>query len=181
MKNVMIDIETMSTEPDAAILSIGACVFDVDEYKITTEFYQNIDLTSCVHLGLRTETKTYEWWSKDENKQAWESLKSNKVDIMVGMRRFAEWCRMLNEDVVPWSNPSTFDIVILENAFGECQIPKPWKFYNVSCYRTFRRLFPTILTPRVGMLKHNALYDARYQAMHLMNVLRSIKLEEIQR
>lgn len=179
MKNVMIDIETMSIRHDAAILSIGACVFDVDECKITDEFYQNIDLTSCIQLGLKTDRSTFAWWSKQENKQAWDSLKKNTTSIQRAISGFNEWCISLKEEVAPWSNPSTFDIVILQNAFNECYTAYPWKFYNISCYRTLRRLFPSILTPRVGMLRHNALYDARYQAMHIMNVLRALKIEEV--
>lgn len=34
MNNLMIDLETLSTQPDAAIVSIGACTFDPDTGEI---------------------------------------------------------------------------------------------------------------------------------------------------
>ncbi|NDD98181.1 MAG: 3'-5' exoribonuclease, partial [Actinobacteria bacterium] len=62
MTQVMIDIETLSTQYNAAILSIGAVKWE--ESEIVDTFYINVDPKSCKELGLHVEHKTVEWWMK---------------------------------------------------------------------------------------------------------------------
>ena len=180
MNNVMIDLETMSTEPTAAILSIGAVTFDIEIRAITGRFYQNISLSSCILLGLHKSQSTLDWWAKDENKAARDALTKDAVDIREGLRRFIDWCEGPNKDeVIPWSNGAVFDIPIIKHAMHACYLKEPWKFYNESCYRTLKRLYPQIIPPsRAGLTKHNALDDSIFQATHLMNILSAIKVSE---
>ena len=42
--HLMIDLETLATTPDAAILTIGACTFDPKGSEICTQFYERIEL-----------------------------------------------------------------------------------------------------------------------------------------
>jgi DNA polymerase III epsilon subunit-like protein len=173
--NTMIDLETMSTAKTAAILSIGAVKFDIEEEKIIGEFYQNVELSSCIHLGMHTMQDTLDWWAKDSQKEARDTLTKDAVELDTALLKFLDWIN--DEGIIPWANGATFDIPILENAFKVCRRPVPWKFYNESCYRTFKRMYPSILVSRDGM-KHNALDDAKYQAKHLMRILKSLKLSE---
>lgn len=176
MNNVMIDLETMSIEPTAAILSIGAVSFDIEERAVTGKFYQNVTLSSCVLLGLHRSQSTLEWWSKDENKTARDQLTKDAIDIKDALVRFIAWC---GDDVIPWSNGAVFDIPIIKHAMHSCTLREPWKFYNESCYRTLKRLYPQVLPPsRSGLIKHNALDDAIFQATHLMSILAAIKVSE---
>ena len=67
-KHLMIDIETLATTPDAAILTIGAVKFDPygdDRDKATRRaetFYKRIDLDSNVELGRTINEDTLRWW-----------------------------------------------------------------------------------------------------------------------
>lgn len=171
MPNVMIDLETMSREKNAAILSIGAVVFNIESHVLGREFHQNVTLSSCVMLGLHRSAETLNWWSLDENKEARDALTKNAVSLDVAIGRFLAWC---GGEIIPWSNGSTFDLVILEHAIRTCNRKVPWRFDNESCYKTLRRMLPQIVVPRHG-LKHNTLDDARYQARHLMAILDVVK------
>lgn len=167
LHNVMIDLETMSTEKTAAILSIGAVEFDVETQKLGAEFYQNITIASCMFMGMHRSAETLNWWARDENKAAREQLQEGAVTVELAVARFIQWC---NGEIIPWSNPSTFDIVILQSAIRICNRKEPWNFWNEMCYRTVRNLHPDVYTARQGT-KHNALDDAKHQARHLMAML----------
>jgi hypothetical protein len=56
MKDVMIDLETYSTEKNAIILTIGAVKFDRSFKEDTIEncetFYKRINIDSCKKVGL---------------------------------------------------------------------------------------------------------------------------------
>jgi hypothetical protein len=66
-----------------------------------------------------------------------------------------------------YGNGANFDLPILTAAYRACGLPIPWKYYNERCYRTIKSLYPSVEAPKNG---HNALEDARNQAMHLMRL-----------
>lgn len=172
----MIDLETMSTATNAAILSIGAVKFDIQEEKLLGEFYQNVELSSCLHLGMNRMQSTLDWWAQDSQKEARDLLTKDAVPIWEACNRFIEWA---GDDIIPWANGAPFDLPILKNAFHLNSLKEPWKFRNESCYRTLKRLYPTVLaTSQPGNMKHHALSDAKYQAAHLMRILKSLHLAE---
>ena len=69
--DLMIDLETLSTSNNAAIVTMAAIKFDphADYSKITVDqlppnqvYYKRIDLDSCLKIGLITNEQTIEWW-----------------------------------------------------------------------------------------------------------------------
>lgn len=51
MQDVMLDLETMGTDANAAIIAIGAVEFDIQNGEIGERFYAVIDLESAVAGG----------------------------------------------------------------------------------------------------------------------------------
>ena len=49
--HLMIDLETLATSPNAAILTIGACKFDPKAQDIHSQFYERIQLGSQEGYG----------------------------------------------------------------------------------------------------------------------------------
>ena len=84
MDQVMIDLETMSTDCHAAICSIGAVKFNL-EIGIKNTFYCTVDLASCKAAGLHISKDTVEWWSK-QNPAALKELR--KDNISLSLRRW---------------------------------------------------------------------------------------------
>jgi hypothetical protein len=182
MKNVMIDLETMSTKPNAAILSIGAVVMNLDCLLIEDQFYQNIELSSCVEAGLHESVATRDWWAKPENREARDTLTKNAVSLRYGLEAFQNWVFKDSSDdcyewhvnsIRPWGNGASFDLVILESAYEAVGFQAPWKFYNHMCFRTMKNQYPLVPKPPRSGLKHNALDDAVTQAHHLFAILRA--------
>jgi exodeoxyribonuclease VIII len=172
----MIDLETVSVKDNAAIISIGAVEFDIEEQRLLEEYYQNVELSSCLRLGLNREQGSIDWWAKDENKAARNELTRDAIHIRDALIKFTNWCGDEN-NVAPWSNGATFDLVIMKQAYIACSMRHPWKHFNESCYRTFKRMYPKVTRPTQTM-KHHALEDAKYQARHLMTILNAITMKE---
>lgn len=68
MKNIMADIETMSTKPDAAIIAIGAVAFDLPGKEILDRFYTTVDLASSMAHGGVVDASTILWWMRQSSK-----------------------------------------------------------------------------------------------------------------
>jgi hypothetical protein len=64
--------------------------------------------------------------------------------------------------------------VVLSNAYLATGLVKPWGFRADRCYRTLRELLPTVVVQKSGVA-HNALADAKNQALHTIELLRSIQ------
>ena len=61
--HLMIDLETLATTPEAAVLTIGACKFDPRGNTIADTFYERIDVDS---QDRDINPSTIEWWSKQD-------------------------------------------------------------------------------------------------------------------
>lgn len=161
----MLDLETLGQKPGSVIVAIGAVKFGNGE--IIDSFYGRVDPESCVALGLRMDTSTVMWWLKQENTARIEITKPGQ-HIAEVLRQFSIW--LADADAEIWGNGAGFDNVLLGDAYDRAQLPRPWKFYNDRCYRTMKSLRPDVPMPRDGT-HHNALDDAKSQAMHLMALL----------
>lgn len=69
---ISIDIETMSTAPNAAIASIGACRFAIGGDGIGDwigdTFHVHVSLANCQRHGLAIDASTVLWWlGQDDN------------------------------------------------------------------------------------------------------------------
>lgn len=163
--NVMLDIETLGTNLDAVIVSIGAVRFGCGEER---EFYRRIDLPSCEKLGRKVDVDTVLWWMRRDAVARAELTGDNeRMPLEMALRELAAF--MKPDDVV-WGNAPSFDCVILRSAFRACGLECPWKFWNERCYRTMVNMFPDVKMERVGTY-HNALDDARSQVSHLRRIL----------
>lgn len=168
---VMVDLETMSTQDDAAIISIGATRFwlnvSQDEFTDDQLFYQTVSLKSCQKVGLNIDATTVEWWLQ-QSKEAQQALfDSCRMDIHGALRRFASF---IPDDAYVFGNGATFDNMILRHAFKACGVQYPVSYKKDVCYRTLARMSDTIVPATEGV-KHNALDDAKRQTKHLMAIL----------
>lgn len=165
----MIDLETLATTPDAAILSIGAVKFNPKGNSTDFEnFYCRVDIDSCDRLGLRTDDSTIEWWSKQSDEAQREAFNpEGRIDIKDAVNELYRFCWGSKH---VWSHGAAFDIVILETVFRKLEKTTPWKYYEV---RDTRTLFDLGIDPcQPKTLKHHSLEDARNQAIAVQNVFR---------
>lgn len=175
LNDVMIDLETLATSSDAAILTIGAVKFDPFGSELENpdmqRFYVKVDLDSCDRLGLVTSNDTIEWWSK-QSKEAQEEAFSmeGRIDIVDAVNQLYKFCWGAKR---VWSHGAGFDVVILETIYRKIQKAYPWQYWAV---RDTRTLFDMgIDAKRPPVLKHHALEDAWNQAIGVQNVCRELR------
>lgn len=170
--HIMLDLETMATSPDAAILSIGAVRFDLDTSKIDIEngFYRPIFLESNLEHQRRISQDTLMFWLEQSThaKEVFTDLR--RIELDTALILLSDWIATTSDgsrDYV-WSNGGDFDLPMLVHAYTSLGLPIPWEPYSGRCYRTYKKLpyADTVVIARNGT-HHNALDDAIYQAQHL--------------
>ena len=175
MKDIMLDLETMGAGPSAAIIAIGAVAFDPETGALGDEFYEVVDLASSVAEGGRMDPDTILWWLR-QSEEARAAINSPATHILKVLKRFSDWVQeRAGEEARVWGNGASFDNVILASAYDRAAYHRPWKFWNDRCYRTVKALHPEIKMLRTGT-HHNALDDARSQALHLLEMLSGSKV-----
>lgn len=181
MKHVMIDLETLGTQPGSVILSIGAVLFDpakpVGEC-LGDELYVVVSRQSCEAAKLEVSQDTLEWWERQSPEARivlTQALGEDSTAIGAALKELADFIPV---GAKVWSNGANFDQPLLDVAYNRCGISLPWKYWNSRCYRTILSLCKNekAIRPET-VLAHNALEDAKWQARHMVNVA---QLEDIQ-
>jgi hypothetical protein len=184
MRDLMIDLETMGTGHNSAILSIGAVAFDpMEGTRANTTFYAVLNLKSCTDLGLKIDADTLMWWMKqsEQARDDWVNPGDDPVNLEDALFSFESY--MANTlDCVPrnalvWANAPSFDCGLMADAYAACSRALPWKYYNERCFRTVKSLAKVSAFPFVGR-KHNALDDALHQAKCVCKYYKAIGLAE---
>lgn len=166
---IMLDLETMGAAPGSAILAIGAVKFGGGQFL--SDFYCRIDLESCGVFGMTMDPKTILWWMQ-QSEEARNEITKEGLILVSAIEEFDMWLKRVSVDteIEMWGNGAGFDNVLLTNAYDLLRKKRPWKYSNDRCYRTVKNLYPDVQMERTGT-HHNALDDARSQAMHLMAML----------
>jgi len=169
-KHLMVDLETLATTPNAAILTIGAVTFDPNSAKIYNEFYRRVELESLDALDTYIDDGTLEWWSKQDKAAQDEAFDpEGREPIQNVLGDFYKFCMGSTRF---WSHGAAFDIVILEYYFRKINKPFPWNFWDV---RDTRTIFDLGMDPEMPQAnKHNALEDARRQAIGVQNMCKKL-------
>jgi hypothetical protein len=168
--DIMIDLETMATSTDAAILTIGAVKFDpfgkdIEEPAMDS-FYVRVDVDSCDELGLTVSDDTLAWWGNQSKEAQDEAFgDGNRIHIRDAFDQLYKFCWGAKR---VWSNGSCFDIVICETVYKKLNKAIPWSFWQV---RDVRTAFDLGINPnRPTVTAHHALQDAYNQAVGIQNV-----------
>ncbi len=174
--DVMVDLETLDTKPSAVILSIGACVVDLDAGKISDHFYRVISVESCLEAGLTESASTKAWWDK-QSPEARKVFTDPSISLTQALVEFGKYLKFFGSGTVKlWGNGSDFDNTILIHAYDKIGLDAPWRFYNNRCFRTIKNAMSDhIQVPAREGTYHNALDDAIYQAKILLQLKGKIR------
>jgi len=160
-KHLMLDIETMANESYSSIVSIGAVEFDIETGKTGREFYVNVDLQSCIDLGLIINGATIEWWMKQNDQARKDFTEQIGLPIQKALLDFGEFC---NKRYQIWGNSSRFDCGILQNAYNKAGLQIPWDYRKERCVRTLVSFAPDIKANfKNNGTAHNAVADCKFQ------------------
>lgn len=180
MNHLMIDIETLSTQPNAVICAIGAVFFEPSTGKIGPSFYQTIDPRTSQNCGAHISADTVMWWLKQDKEPISELVdaRSHELDVVLDLSAFIEdtFPETTRKSLKVWCKGGSFDFPIIKSAFERSSIQglptPPWHYWNECCFRSLLAVAGVIgyaPHPRRSVA-HNALTDAIYQAEQVCEI-----------
>lgn len=176
---VSLDLETMSTEPNAVVVSIGAVKVDTNTGLIIDRFYHVLPLQEQEKLGRHVSASTMAWWCRQDfaARAVFEATAPTPM-VVLALYEFVEFMQGVDE---LWGYGSDFDNVILKSLFESFNVKAPWTHRQNRCLRTLKAMYPDTCKgmPMVGT-EHHALDDAEYQA-HCITLIRSEMGTELER
>lgn len=175
MSVCMLDIETLSTKPNAVVLTIGAVKFN----PFTLEspgpgIYMKPDVDQQLADGRDASETTMAWWMKQSNTSRFEAFSDdNRISLDDVHRQLNKF--LVGVDVI-WAQGAVFDIMILENLYSQYQWSTPWNYWQI---RDSRTLFAVHGDPRDKNAEdlHNALADCISQAKAVQKIYRSLGIK----
>jgi hypothetical protein len=180
--HLSIDLETLGTNVDSQILSIGLAMFNIKTGEIGETAYFPIALDNDEPVN--ATTGTIKFWcdqavsNPEALKGLLDSYAANKdvYHLGVALRKIASFVRH-NEPEGVWANGTKFDLGMLEYQFKKHQSEVPWAYNADCCMRTLRRFAGRIDIPD-GDCAHNALSDAIWQAKYISAACNKLGLSE---
>lgn len=180
--NIVLDVESLGTDENAAIIQIGAAIpeFDrahigyIDSYFIATISYDEC-LRKIQSKVFTQSNDAMQWW---ENQPSRLKVFSGQQTYDSALGYFNLWVEAIKiqskKNVALWGNGSDFDNRLLAYTMSALGFKLPWEFRNNRDLRTLRALFPlTSSAPSwsnapvdfaPGFRKHTALGDAMMEA-----------------
>jgi DNA polymerase III epsilon subunit-like protein len=172
MREIMLDLETLSTRPNAIILSIGAIKFErkgpIRELNELDQFYKRIDIQSCRELGLHYEESVNDWWSRQDQNIRYEALENpDRSCLKDVLHEFKDWfrgCKLI------WANGDDFDCVILAEAYKAAGIDVPWNYWDTRDVRTALDIGKISQRDLPANDKHHPVHDCYRQIIGVKKV-----------
>ena len=177
MSDIMIDIETLSCQPEAVILTLGAIKFDPYNYEEEphTGLYLRLNVNEQLKMGRHVEDATVAWWGEQAKDVQDEALgDENRTDVNDVLDQLNKY-QVGSNNI--WAQGTYFDITMLENLYKQLQRPAPWNYWQICDSRT---LFKVHGDPRQKGRQglHNALADCYYQARAVQEVYKNLGLKK---
>lgn len=169
MTNAMIDLETLSTLPDAAVVSIGVAIFNDD--KVLDSVGWALDPKS-VHGHI--DPKTVNWWMQQEQAAREYSFGGKYQSMTVGFELKTLLAKYDVKEV--WSKDPHFDHIILSQWWDRVNTVEKFNLgdfpYHYRAPRSFRTLeaeairagFDPAEWAQWNYVAHNPVDDAVTQA-----------------
>lgn len=161
---MMLDLETLSSEPNAPIIQIGAVPFEIRSGSIGPR------LTISVRPDFAKtppSLSTVCWWLRQDEaaRLSVAAAEDGKLPAVAceEFRVFVE--RHCAPSFELWAMPPEFDCVILANTFHSVGLPLPWKYNKTRDLRTLEALAGSSSAGRIKAdIPHDAGSDAEAQA-----------------
>ena len=171
----VIDIETLSTEFNAVVLSIGMVAL-TSEFKIKGKFHHTLPAEEQAARGRHICDETMAWWAKQDPKAfdvACDTSHGLSVEQVLG--KFQEFIKQTRDprDNTFWGNGSDFDNVIIKSLHTDFGYAQSLERFGNRCFRTLKNIYPHIVQPPFVGQKHNALDDALHEAAWLAKIVKT--------
>lgn len=186
LSHLLIDIETLGTDPNAVVLSIACVPFVLEVHTYFGElvpagFYVKLDVQEQIKTHHRSiEDGVMKWWKK-QPKDVFDAMvrpSSEDMSIKEGLtllNKFVSGIKSyhFNKSYV-WSRGNNFDFPILKSLYQAAGIGLPYNDWRVRDVRTAIDIMAGTDNGQYnlrfggdGFIAHNPLHDAAMDAARL--------------
>ena len=164
MKHSTVDIETLATDANAVILSVGACKFDpYSDDDPTDGRHWKLDIDEQFSKGRDSSDGTIKWWSRQKQCVQDEAFsEDDRIPVLQFLKEFNQWLRPSSK---LWAQGPLFDIIILEDLYNMYDYKYNWAYWQIMDSRTLFNLMPNDPRKEIQVDPHNALADALSQSV----------------
>lgn len=168
--HLMIDIETLGLASNSVIMSIGAVLFDLNDYTEAV-LHRKINIQSCLDVMLKVDGNTIEWWLKQPKENLDRLMAGDRYKLITVLHELSS-LSLYQSSWYVWSHGSIYDLVLIENAYKAIGQSVWWNYKNV---RDTRTLFDIANYKYVAKGGHDALEDAMNQAKAVQEAYKLLK------
>lgn len=190
---IMLDLETFGVGDNAAVVSMGAVRFSLDEVFETSvghlrskknaamavfEAFVDLKDTPVEHLGVLDASTVLWWLEQSEEARASLTKAQERIPLRQALVEFKSWVEESPARCL-WTNGPSFDERLLHQAFDRCGVVWPFRYNAGRDVRTMRDVatamglgFYALPDSRIA---HKALDDALSQALGVIDTFRALK------
>ncbi len=185
--DLMIDIETMGTNPGEMIISISVVPFNIETGYVdgVHTFEKFVDIEN--ETKLKVNPKTAVWWLKQDKEAINTILNAQTYPTVEVLRKFQYYMKGFvgrlplgkdgNVQYRIWGNSARFDLGMLEYAYKVYDLEAPWNFLFERDVRTLVEFAPHIKKEtKFEGIRHNGLSDCYHQIKYCTKIYNLIKL-----
>ena len=135
LNDVMIDIETLSREPGAVVLSIAAVRLDPYADRMAEPFSIRLPPQEQIDGGAHVEFATLRWWMRQSEAARAASFEGPCAQsVAEGLRKFTRYLACIPaERLRLWSNGPSFDGAQLCMLYHRTGLPWPYAQPFCTC------------------------------------------------
>ena len=175
--HAMIDLETLGTQPDCTVLTLGAIKFnpyiDKEPYD---GLYIRLNVDEQTAMNRSVDEGTLQWWAKQDKAVRDEALgDEDRTTLLEFIKQLNKFCVGLDE---LWCQGPLFDYAILQNLYAQLGQPVPWNYWQIRDSRTLFNMLPKDPRKDVQMDLHNALADCYFQAKSVQKAYKNFGVKK---
>lgn len=169
--DMILDLETLGTEPGSVVLQVGAIAFNSYTRVELARFERNIDIGSQLLVGLTVDPKTLHWWGQ-QSREAQASVFAPGVSISAAVRDFMLFwgaCGCTDQSRI-WARGTDFDPTIWAAAMTAAETVVPWQHHLA---RDVRTLLEDRGVDREAIMRRGIRHRAVADAEHDLDCMRA--------
>jgi len=179
---LMIDIETLSTQTNAVVLSIGAVVFQFGEVSKPEELdyiYHALSISDGTQSKRHLCTNTISWWLEQDRSVLKEALKG-EFTAPDALEELSSFCKQ-HEIKNIWGYGNMFDNAIMRDLYKDAGLEYPVSYRDDMDMRTLVYMAQYLMGMKYNIphykhgTLHNALDDAVSQAITAQQIFMDIQ------
>ena len=180
----MLDIETLSTEINAVITSIGCIHLNIFTGEVIDTFYESIDHDQPNRHICDDTVAFWESVKAEGNIQAYDEIFNetlSRISLVDGLNKLNHFIQQIGERTSTFGNGNDFDNAIIKHAMFDISITPSWDHGCDQNLRTAVFLGRTLLgiDPKYDLtfdgIKHHALDDAIHEGKYLHRIISEFK------